>query len=554
MLVSRGALSALLLLLVATAPTAAARRDPDIVIIGGGTAGCVLAARLCAALPSQRVVLLERSAPRNETEEFLVRSPRLALSSWELPSLLDAFLTAPEKTLGGRRIRLMTGATLGGGSAVNIGQWTEPLDGTVGGWGVDGLSDAVARRLYRRAAKQVGVAVPRPELRQEYTDEWLAAAARAGLPTISDIGWPQPDHGAWVHRLTVDTAGRRRDACRAYVGPALRGACARNLQVRQGVTVSKLLWDDDPASGGMVAGRRRRPRKVSGVAYVASTDRSAARVRTLRARRAVISTAGAVGSPALLQRSGIGPPAVLRRAGVTPRVDLPVGKRFTTRPLVGITHRYSGVPLAVENNASVLADPAARQRWDTGRGGVYGVAAFAGLGRVSDRDGGYISATFTTDAEPGAPLFRAYCMTNTASAGRLSVADANPFTPPVVETNLLSKRGEIATMLACLRRVSAMGDSFAPVFAMRETEPGRRPLDEKYVRGSAGSSGHIVGGCQVGTVLDGRLRVRGFDNLYVVDSSAIPSIPPSAGSMASVYMLAEFAAARLARVFRLGGV
>lgn len=547
------ALTALLLMLAAVAPTTATRRDPDIIVVGGGTAGCAIAARLCAALPSLRVVLLERGAPRNATEEFLVRSPRQPLSSWELPSLLEAFLTAEEKTLGGRRIRMMMGATLGGGSAVNIGQWTEPLDGAVGSWGVDGLSDSLARRFFRRAARQIGVAVPRKELRQEYTDDWLAAAARAGLPTISDAGWPQADHGAWVHRLAVDAAGRRRDACTAYVGPALRGACARNLQVRQGVTVSKFLWDDNMASIEMEARGRRRLRKVTGVVYVASTDRSAARKRTLRARRAVISTAGAVGSPALLQRSGIGPPTVLRRAGVTPRVDLPVGMRFTTRPLVSITHRYSGVPLAVENNASALADPAARQRWEAGRGGVYGVAAFAGLGRVSDRDGGYISATFTTNAAPGAPLFRTYCMTNTASTGRLSVADDIPFTPPTVETNLLSERGEVATMLACLRRVSAVGDAFAPAFAMREIEPGQRPLDEAYVRGSAGSSAHVVGGCSVGTVLDGQLRVRGFHNLYVVDSSAIPTIPPSAGTMASVYMLAEFAAARLARVFRPRG-
>lgn len=553
-------LVALLVLLAAAAaaPTAAAaRRDADIVLVGGGTAGCALAARLCAALPSRRVVLLERGPPRNGTEEFLVRSPRQALAPWALPPLLEAFPTAAEPSLGGRRIRLMVGASLGGGSAVNIGQWTVPLDGTVGRWGVDGLDEAAARRHYRRAARQVGVAVPRRGLWQQYADDWLAAAERAGLPSVSEAGWPQPDRGAWVHRLTVDAAGRRRDACSAYVTPALGGACAHNLRVVQGVAVTKVLWDDDRAAGGAprrpAAGGRRR---VTGVAYVMSTDRDAARprVRSLRARLAVISTAGAVGSPALLQRSGIGPPAVLRRAGVPPRVDLPVGEQFATRPLVGVTHSYAGgtARLAVENNGSVVASAAARRAWEAGRGGVLGVAAFAGLGRVPDGDGGYVSATFTVDPGPGDRRFRTYCMTNTASSGQLAVVDGSPFTPPTVITNLLGGgAAEVTTMLSCLRRVAAVGDAFAPRFAMRQTEPEPgRPLDEAYVRDLAGSSAHFVGGAPVGAVLDGRLRVRGFHNLYVVDSSAIPSIPPSAGTMASVYMLAEHMAGRLARVFR----
>lgn len=148
-------------------------------------------------------------------------------------------------------------------------------------------------------------------------------------------------------------------------------------------------------------------------------------------------------------------------------------------------------------------------------------------------------------------------MTNPSSSGQLVVADADPFSTPFVETNLLSDAREVHTLLSCLRRVSAVGGAFPRAFGLRETAPGpRRQLDGAYAWGGAGSSGHIVGGCPVGAVLDGRLRVRGCRNLYVVDSSVIPSIPPSAGSVASVYVLAEYAATTLVRALRkaaLGG-
>ena len=61
----------------------------DYIVVGGGTAGCTLAARLCAGLPDATVLLLERGAPRNATEELLVRcAPYLgrhgSLTAWKV--------------------------------------------------------------------------------------------------------------------------------------------------------------------------------------------------------------------------------------------------------------------------------------------------------------------------------------------------------------------------------------------------------------------------------------------------------------------------------------
>lgn len=548
--------------LLVTVARASATHDADIIIVGGGTAGCALAARLCAALPGTQVLLLERGAPRNESEELLVRSPLLAGATWTNPSISMAFPSEPNDGLGGRRVGLVTGATLGGSSSINVAQWTEPVDGGrgVASWGVAGLTAAAAERYFDRAARTLEVQLPPPKLRHRYLDDWLDAAAAKGLPRVTDPGGrgaPQPRRGVWLQRLTVNTRGRRVDAATAYVAPALRGACSRNLKVRQGVTVSKVLLTR--CRGRSCGGRIM----VHGVVVVPTAaigggGRSSP-PRILRARLGVISAAGPYGSAPLLIRSGIGPSDALRSARVTPVVDLPVGEGILVRSLGVVTGAYDGVPLAPINNVSLLNDPETLRSWQAGRGGLLGAAASTGLGRVTDGDGAYFPASFAELANPGQPLFSAGCLPNPISRGRLSLpagaaAAADPAAPPRVETNLLGDHREVTTLLSCMRTLRAVLRGFRPGFGMTETVPGTdTPLTEALVRRTADSGFHVVGGCNVGRVLDATLRVKGVDKLWVVDASVLPAMPRSAGPMSSVYMLAEHAAEALIRHFRGDG-
>ncbi|MFL5921117.1 MAG: GMC family oxidoreductase [Gaiellaceae bacterium] len=69
-------------------------------------------------------------------------------------------------------------------------------------------------------------------------------------------------------------------------------------------------------------------------------------------------------------------------------------------------------------------------------------------------------------------------------------------------------------------------------------DPAGREGRRRGARASARGFFHPVGTCAIGSVLDERCRVLGFENLYVVDAAAIPEIQ-SANTKLTTVALAE---------------
>jgi choline dehydrogenase len=70
---------------------------------------------------------------------------------------------------------------------------------------------------------------------------------------------------------------------------------------------------------------------ASGVQFVPSsaTAVTASNVKTVRAKKEVILSAGTIHSPQILQASGIGPKAILKAANIPLKIELPgVGQNF----------------------------------------------------------------------------------------------------------------------------------------------------------------------------------------------------------------------------------
>lgn len=158
-----------------------ARWPADYIIVGAGTAGCTLAARLCALQPNSTIVLFERSTPRNASQEFLVQSPRLMLLSWYTEDLVERFTSLPTSALNNRSFTLFSGKTLGGTSSINNMQISLPVPGTIEGWGIRGLTRENSKKYYRRALNQLEVSVPVGKLRHRYTDVSIEAAKKSWL-------------------------------------------------------------------------------------------------------------------------------------------------------------------------------------------------------------------------------------------------------------------------------------------------------------------------------------------------------------------------------------
>lgn len=506
-------------------------QDSDILIVGAGTAGCPLAARLCTALPNHTITLLERASPRSSDAEFYVRAPRKLFSTWVSPELLETFESLPNPALN-RSHTVLTGSTLGGTSAITGLQWTVPLPGSVENWGIQGLTTESARPYFQRAYDQLSVSAPASPLL--YASDYINAAVRAGfsrsLNHLDSI-----ERSVWQNRLTIDSQFRRTDSCSAYVLPLLDGRCAHNLKLIQNVTVSKLILS---RSGPLL--------QAHGVEAIQTLGENRTKSVSFRARRETILAAGPYGSPKILQLSGIGPRDVLEQANVSSVLDLPVGAKTVCRTSGSISSRYTGVPNEPSNNFTLVEDPEQRSRWERGEPSVLRTPVSAANGRAG-RDG-YFGSSFIP-YWPGIPEVRSFCHSNVESKGFMRIRDSDPFSPPIVQNNLLGSRQDLDRMDRCLRSLMEIHKSFPKRFNMSFTKPEQGNLTEEWIKRTINTGAHFVSACPVGEVLTERLEVRGVNGLRVIDSSSLREMPISAGPLASVVMLAEYMADFIAKEF-----
>lgn len=417
-----------------------------------------------------------------------------------------------------------------------------------------GLDSGQAARLYAQAARQTKVGVPPEHLRHSLYREWVAAAAKAGLPELDHPFVGPRRNGVFYNYVTAGKDARREDSYTAYLEPVLRAACKGRVKVVQGATVVKLrvaaksrkpfrgLCDQPRRKGSCRCKngvRAENVRYVRGVKYVLDGDKET--VLKLRAKREVFVSAGPYGSPKLLQLSGIGTGASLNPVGIKVRVNVPVGRRAQGKALSIALALYRGRPLGVENDPSQI-NKKTKMQWRRGHGGPLGISQVALTGFFEKSALLEMLQIGTVPQLVGVPHFLSICLQNPLSFGTLGLQGKDPFLPPKVELNYLGKQEEVVQLLACTKKLREVTAQLAPDILATEVMPGNATLDEVYIRATAGNAYHMVGGCAVGSVLEEDLRVKGFDNLRVVDSSSIPVMPPFSGPMSSVYVLAEQAA------------
>jgi choline dehydrogenase len=245
----------------------------------------------------------------------------------------------------------------------------------------------------------------------------------------------------------------------------------------------------------------------------------------------VIVCAGAIGSPALLMRSGIGPASYLTSLGISVMADLPgVGENLQDHPVVTAAY-VSARPL-----------PASRHN--------HGEAYAALRSPLADRSVPDLHIFPILRDGPRSAFLLAAAVMTPASRGTVRLPSADPGALPLVDPGFLTDHRDLERLAAglAMARDATTGAAFAAL-GITEAAPGsgtRDPADvREWIHRAVGSYFHPAGTCRMGTgpeaVTDPQLRVRGITGLRVADASVMPVIP-NAPPHATVLAIAEKAA------------
>ena len=502
----------------------------DYIIVGAGSSGCTLANRLTES-GKNKVLIVEAGG---SDKHLAVSVPAgVGIFSKQAAKMDWHYTSKPDPTRNGVAEVWPRGKVIGGSSSVNGTVYVRGNSDDFDRWEKMGnygwsAKDVLPAFKAIESSDQTGqlrgkdgfLKVRTVKSCHPTTDAFVAACENNGIARNSDYNGEIQEGVSYV-QLNQD--GRFRcSAADAFLKPTLRRP---NAKILKNALVHKILIKDGKAVGVRIEQKNR--------------------IQDLSATRIIIC-AGAINSPQLLMLSGIGDKSELAQHGIPIVVDRSsVGKNLIEHQQISLVYQMKSPTFSPTEGPLHQLGLLFRYIF-IGQGPLSNICEAISFFKSSssknkpdlqvcfspwcaDVSGSWFDSGKTRFIHRGVwvPLNNSYPL----SSGKISLADNNPKTHPVIACQFFEREEDIETLLNGIKKVRKIMMA-SPMAELVDTEikPGKEVNSDqsirKYIRNNASINAHPAGTCRMGVdesaVVTPDLKVRGVDNLWVADASIMP--------------------------------
>jgi len=520
------------------------QKDIDYIVVGAGSAGAIVASRLSED-PNCEVLLVEYGGGDGSV---FVRMPSALGIPMNSKKYNWGFETAPEPYLDNRRMNCPRGKVIGGTSSINgmvyvrgnaadFDQWEEQ---GASGWNYQNCLPYFKKfenhqcRDTDYTGNEGPVAISDGNnMRNPLYRAFIDAGVEAGYGETQDYnGYRQEGFGQKF--MNVDR-GIRASTGYSYLKAAKKRS---NLTILKHALVTRIVFEGKTATG--------------------IECKIGAKIQIYNAKKEVILSAGAIGSPQLLQVSGIGPRKTLEAAGIDLRHELPgVGENLQDHLEFNFQYRCKQ-PISLNSELGLFKKGLIGVRWLLFKTGLGRTNHFEACAFIRSRAGvkspdiqyHFLPGAITYDGSVAVkghgfqvhvghnkPTSRGYVR---ARSGDLSEHPEILFNYLETETDRQGFR-DCVHLTREIMQQAAMDEFRGEVIQPTDKVQTDEQIDA-FVRASVDSAYHPCGTCKIGVdemaVVDSELRVQGIERLRVIDASVFPTIP-NGNLNAPTMMLAE---------------